>query len=416
MYLTLYANSDGELFEDTTLQMLGRSGNEWVVPEEYELIPLPKGASLVSVPCHYPVGLNLEDKISLLEKNPYNQNETVSAVAALLPQGFTRTLMPAGVKNDNTMNLPLFGYAAVGFKDEKIYVAAVQTDEHRKWHPVNYNTIRLPEKINRTLNRFPENRILRQLAKCSLQYSCFTAQNIFYGRWEGGIPTMPTCNASCLGCISESHAGVDAPQNRLDFRPTVEEISEVATWHLSNATDAIISFGQGCEGEPSLNAASLAAAIRKVRNNTNKGTININTNAGYTNGIKQMADAGLDAMRVTIFSCNEANYMKYHKPHNYKLAEVKTSINYAKDKGLKVSLNLLTFPGFTDRETEAYSLVDFIKHNHIDMIQFRNLNIDPEVLVKHFPSDEPSLGIVSLIEFIRAELPQVKLSSYSHPV
>lgn len=416
MYLTLYANADGELFEDTSLHMLGRLGNDWVVPEDYELILLPKGASLVSVPCHFPVGLNEDDEISLLEKDPYNPNATVNAVAALLPQGFTRTLMPAGVKSDNNMNLPLLGYAAVGFKDGEIYVAAVQTDEHRKWHPVNYNTARLPEKINRTLNKFPDNRILRQLAKCSLQYSCFTAQNIFYGRWEGGIPTMPTCNADCLGCISESHAGAQSPQNRLNFRPTAEEISQVATFHLSNASDAIISFGQGCEGEPSLNATSLALAIQQVRNDTNKGTININTNAGYTQGIRQMADVGLDAMRVTIFSCNAANYKKYHQPHNYSLKDVKNSIKYTKDKGLKVSLNLLTFPGFTDRESEADALVDFIKENDVDMLQFRNLNIDPETLMRHFPSDEPSLGIINLIELIKSELPRVVIGSYSHPV
>ncbi len=415
MYLTLYANAKGEMFEDASLQMLGRTGNQWVIPEDYELIPLPKGASLVSVPVHYPVGLNREDEITLLDKNPFNAQEPVSAVAALLPQGFTRTLMPACVKNDPTKTLPLLGYAAVGLKDNDIYVAAVQTDEHRKWHPVNYNTARLPEKINRFLHRFPDNRILRQLAKCSLQYSCFTAQNIFYGRWEGGIPTMITCNANCLGCISESHAGVDSPQNRLNFKPEVQEISEVAAYHLGHATDAIISFGQGCEGEPSLNAPTLAKAIREVRNHTDRGTININTNAGYTKGIRAMADAGLDAMRVTIFSCNEANYMEYHKPHNYRLEDVKSSINYAKDKGLLVSLNLLTFPGFTDRETEIQALLDFIQENAIDMIQFRNLNLDPEVLINHFPDPEPGEGIVNMMEHLRSQLPHIKLGSYSHP-
>lgn len=417
MYLTLYANHKGEMFEDSSLMMLGRLGNEWVVPEDYELIPLPKGASLVSVPFNHPIGLGINDEIICLEKDPFTNNEPVYAVAALLPQGFTRTLMPAGVKVNYNKTMPLLGYAAVGFKDNQVYVAAIKTDQHRKWHPVNYNTEQLPQKINKMLNKFPENRILRQLATCSLQYSCFTAQNIFYQRWEGGIPTMVACNANCLGCISESHAGVDSPQNRLDFKPNINEISEIASFHLSNASQAIISFGQGCEGEPSLNANTLAKAIQEVRNNHPKeGTININTNAGYTKGIKQMVDAGLDAMRVTIFSCNKANYLEYHKPHTYKFEDVINSINYAKDKGLKVSLNLLTFPGFTDREEEVQALIDFIKDNPIDMIQLRNLNIDPDLLISKFPNEELSLGIVSFINTIQAELPQVKIGSYSHPV
>lgn len=417
MLYTLFANSRGEIFEDTSLMMLGRAGREWLIPEKKDFIPLPKGASLVSIPFHYPVGLNLQDKVDFLANNPYEGEEKVSAVAALLPQGFTRTLLPAAVKYAPDANLPLLGYAAVGFKNDKIYVAALQSDEHRKWHPVYYNTERLPEKINTLLNKFPDNRIIRQLAKCSLQYSCFTAQNIFYRRWEGGIPTMISCNASCIGCISEDHAGVASPQNRLDFKPQVKEISEIAGFHLSDANEGIISFGQGCEGEPSLNADSLAQAITEIRKNyTDKGTINMNTNAGYTKGIKQMIDAGLDALRVTIFSCNEINYLTYHQPHNYKLIDVENSIKYAKDKGRKVSLNLLTFPGFTDQESEVEELINFVGRNNIDMIQFRNLNIDPELLMYYFPNNSLSIGIVSFIDFLAKELPKVKLGSYTHPL
>ncbi len=417
MLYTLFANSQGEIFEDTSLMMLGRTGQEWVVPEDRDLIPLPKGASLVSLPFHYPIGLNRQDKVDYLASNPYEQEEKVTAVAALLPQGFTRTLLPANVKYAKDMNLPLLGYTAVGLKNDKIYVAALQSDEHRKWHPVYYNTEGLPAKINSLLKRFPDNRIIRQLAKCSLQYSCFTAQNIFYQRWEGGIPTMATCNASCIGCISEDHAGADSPQNRLEFKPDVKEISEIAGWHLKHAAEGIISFGQGCEGEPSLNASSLAQAIEEVRaKHTDKGTININTNAGYTKGIKKMVDAGLDALRVTIFSCNEANYLTYHRPHNYKLAHVKDSINYAQDKGLQVSLNLLTFPGFTDRESEIDGLLNFVQENNIAKIQFRNLNIDPEILISHFPGDRLGIGIINLMQLLKKEIPQVKLGSYSDPV
>lgn len=416
MYLTLYANEKGEMFESESLMMLGRIGNSWVIPEENELIPLPKGASLVMVPYSSPVGLNFEEEIVCLENDPFRHNKPVYAVAALLPQGFTRNLMPASVKTDKSKTLPLLGYAAVGLKDDQIYVAATQTDQHRKWHPVHYNTELLPQKINKILKRFPNNRILRQLAKCSLQYSCFTAQNIFYQRWEGGIPTMMTCNANCLGCISESHAGVTSPQNRLDFKPEVSEISEIALYHLENAKEAIISFGQGCEGEPSLNASNLSQAIIEIRNNTDKGTININTNAGYTQGIKQMVDAGLDAIRVTIFSCNRSNYNNYHKPQGYDFENVVNSIKYAKDKGVRVSLNLLTFPGFTDRETEVQALIDFVKDTSVDMIQLRNLNIDPDLLMSNFPDDELSMGIVNFINTVKHELPQVKIGSYSHPV
>jgi len=415
MYCTLYANDKGELLDNPEYSMLGRSGNDWVVPEEKEMILLPKGSSIIMILEHIPVGLDSKDKLAYFEKDPCCSNKSAYPVAALLPQGFTRTLLPACARITKKKDLPLFGYAAVGFKNGKIYVAATQSDEHRKWHPVYYNTERLPAKINKMLSKYPQNRILRQLANCSLEYSCFTAQNIFYQRWEGGIPTMPSCNANCIGCLSESHLEVDSPQSRLTFQPDVEEIVDVGVQHLSSASEGIISFGQGCEGEPSLNAPVLSASIKEIRNRTDQGTINMNTNAGYTSGIKQMCDAGLNSIRVTIFSLDETNYNNYHRPKNYTIANVKESVRYALDKGVKVSLNLLVFPGFSDREGEIEALAHFLEENPINMIQLRNLNIDPDYLASNFKGKGMALGITTMIEFLQHHFPQIKIGSYTHP-
>jgi len=416
MFLTLYADEKGQLLDFPMKTMLGRSGFQWIEPLEEEMIPLPEGATLVTLPGHYPVGINEKEKITVLDEVPGYKSEKINAVAALLPQGFTRTLLPASVSKDKTNRLAVYGYAAVGFREDKTYVAAVQSDEHRKWHPVNYNTSNLPDKIERMMKKYPENRILKQLSRCSLQYGCYTAQNIFYQRWEGGIPSMPSCNARCIGCISESHGPDESPQNRLTFSQEVEEIAEVGIEHLSSSRDAIISFGQGCEGEPSLNALNLSQAIKIMRQKTDKGMININTNAGYTKGIKMMCDAGLDAIRVTIFSCQKDNYLRYHRPIDYTMENVIDSIKYAGEKGLNISLNLLVFPGFTDREEEIEALLEFIKNNPVDMIQLRNLNIDPDFLMENIGGKDIGMGMTNFIKVLQDEMPQVKLGSYTHPV
>jgi pyruvate-formate lyase-activating enzyme len=413
MYLTMYANSRGEVIEHPGLKMLCRSGAQWLIPDKNEMILLPRGASLVSLPGFLPVGITGDQHIRCLEMSPADGGQ-VLAVAALLPQGFTRTLLPACV-SPTQQEMSLLGYAAIGFKNGRIYVAAVQSDEHKKWHPVNYNTEGLPARIQRLLKKYPQNRIYRQLAHCSLHYGCFTAQNIFYQRWEGGIPTMKSCNADCLGCISESHIGPDSPQQRLQFIPSVKEITEVGQEHLSRASDGIISFGQGCEGEPSLNADKLAAAIRGIRRVCAQGSINVNTNAGFTRGICQMCDAGLDSMRVTIFSCLEHNYNQYHRPRNYNINNVQESIRYAKGQGLFVSLNLLVFPGFTDRPEEIEALLAFVRNNDIDMIQLRNLNFDPDVLLKYFPNGGEPVGMTQFLAVLQEQLPKVRLGSYSLP-
>lgn len=416
MYRVIYSNENGEWMEHPDLIMLGRSGNSWVIPDKSEMIPLPSGSSLVIIPGYFPVGLGDGEQAVCLNRDPCRPGKRAGVVAALLPQGFTRTLLPACIAQDKGPGMPLLGYTAVGFKKDKVYAAAVQSDRHHSWHPRYYNTEGLGSRIHSMLRRFPDNRILRQLARCSLQYGCFTAQNIFYQRWEAGIPTTPACNADCLGCISEQHGEVDSPQHRLDFVPGVEEIVELGVNHLTNAPRAIISFGQGCEGESSLNADLLAAAIKAIRVQTPCGTININSHGGNDKQLRKIYQAGLDAIRITIFSLVEEHYNLYHRPRNYKLRQVFNSIKAALDQNIQVSLNLLVLPGFTDQAEEIEALLAFLEKHPVDMIQLRNLNIDPEVINRQVGFKSQGLGITCLIETLKREAPGIKLGSYTHGI
>ena len=60
------------------------------------------------------------------------------------------------------------------------------------------------------------NPIYRQLARCALEWRCFTAQNTFYGRDEGAIPSSSSCNAACVGCLSEQQEGLPPSSPRAD--------------------------------------------------------------------------------------------------------------------------------------------------------------------------------------------------------
>ena len=416
MYRCLYANAAGDLIDCPSLGMLGRSGQVWLEPDAAEMMPLPKGATLVSIPGRPPVGMNSLGFPEILEYDPWETNQPVAAVAALLPQGFTRTLYPAYANSPNAPALPLLGYAAVAWFKDQIHVAAIPTDEHRKWHPQFYNTSGLAKRIQKMQRQMPNNQIVQQLAHCSLQYGCFTAQNIFYGRWEGGIPVSPSCNAACIGCISDDHPEVAAPQRRLLSVPAVEDIVELGCRHLEAHREAIISFGQGCEGEPSLQAPLIAAAIRQIRQRTSQGTINMNTNAGYTEGIRLLCQAGIDSLRISLFSARDKYYHYYHQPNNYSLTEVKRSMDYANDCGVKLALNLLLFPGFHDSEAETEALIRLMREHHIAMIQLRNLNIDPDLLFAGIDEPTPAAGIPSFLYRLQEELPQLQIASYSHPV
>ena len=228
------------------------------------------------------------------------------------------------------------------------------------------------------------------------------------------MPTSPTCNANCLGCISLQAAECcPSPQSRITFKPTVEEIAALGIYHLSHAEEGIISFGQGCEGEPSLQAENICAAIKKIREKTSGGQININTNAGYTAGIKKIVDAGLNSMRVSIISANAENYQRYYRA-GYSLDNVKESIRYALAKDVHVSLNMLYMPGFNDRESEFAAWKDFLTELPAQMIQVRNLNYDPDEFFAVMPPDKNFLGTKEFLRRLQKNFPALTIGNFSH--
>ena len=171
--------------------------------------------------------------------------------AALLPIGYTRTHLPAYERVPGTEPLPFFGYSAVAGMHGRLYVAALQTDDPHKWYPRAFPRRSLEQLVREKQAAYPANRVVKQHAHCALDYSCPTASNLFFERWEMAIAVSPGCNARCVGCISKQEEDdLISPQDRLDFIPTVDEIVEVAVPHLEAAEEAIVSFGQGCEGEP----------------------------------------------------------------------------------------------------------------------------------------------------------------------
>lgn len=408
MVYALYADENGEIFDAPGIGAVGRFGDEIRPLAPEDLIPLPDSADLMYLPDRQALGVDEEGNILPL---------TGQAVSAILPAGYTRTLLPGFQLMEEASQLPLYGYTAVSVYQDQLYAAAIYTDENHKWDPENYNTPDLKKLVKRVKKDLPNNPLVEHLANCSLEWHCCTAENLFYRRWECGIPTSPVCNANCFGCISLQPAECcPSPQERIKFRPTPEQIAEIGLYHLQTAPEGIISFGQGCEGEPSLAAVNISQGIRLIRQHTDKGQININTNAGYTEGIRQIVDAGLDTMRVSIISALPESYAAYYRS-SYQLENVKESIRYALDKGIYVSLNMLYFPGFNDRVQELAGWLEFFRELPVQMIQVRNLNIDPDAFLEIMPEAQGEiLGTNAFLTKLHQEFPDMVIGSFSHYV
>lgn len=412
----VFADARGRLHTASDLCAVGRSGWEiWELADD-DLIPLPPGSDLFYAVGRIPLAMNPRTG-ELEEIHPASKSSKTFPVAAILPIGFTRLFLPAW-QRENDICLPLFGYTAVASLDGELVVAACQTDDSHRWNPLNYDSSELPRLVDGFKAKFRGNRIVEQLGRCAIEYHCLTARNLFYRRWEAGIPISPVCNAHCLGCISlQESECCPAPQSRISFLPTVDEIVEVAVDHLENAEDPIISFGQGCEGEPLLRGEDLVEAVYRIRRRTPRGSININTNGSNPKLVKRLAECGLDSMRVSLLSANDESYARYHRPEGYTLSDVFESIRVAGELGVFVSLNLLLMPGFTDQEAEAEALFRLLDDLPVGMVQLRNLNLDPDVFFDTMSQEAAGgIGVKELIDRLRSRYPNLRVGSFTPPV
>ncbi|MCB0618460.1 MAG: radical SAM protein, partial [Saprospiraceae bacterium] len=325
----LYSDAQGNVFEDTTLYACGRSGlYAYPIPEE-DWIELPDGGSLYELPHRRAVGIDVKTgEMRVCEKG--------WAVAAFIPPAHTGLYLASYVNQPEAPELPLFCYTAVGWHDDKFYVPAVRIEPDIRQECGGFDEKAVSEGVDELRRRYPQNRLVEHLAaNCALTYNCPAARNFFMGRWECPVPSSPACNSNCIGCISfqPEDETVVSSHDRLSFKPTAGEIVEYTVPHLENAPFPIISFGQGCEGEPLLMWETIREAILQIRRFTSKGSININTNGSKPEAVEALCRAGLDSIRVSINSAQEWLYSAYYLPNNYAFEDVVESIRVVNRHG-----------------------------------------------------------------------------------
>lgn len=401
------------------LQMAGSSAGDYYLPEEADLIELPAGSELFVLPGRLPVGIETDTgEPALLDQNPFGEGQP-QAVAAFMAPAHTSIFSAAYQTEENAPVLPLFAYTAVGWADDKFWVAGFRSDNDRRQDFDQFNQKKINSNTKLKLKKHKDNRLIQHLGKCCLTYGCPAARNYFLGRWEAPLPTSPSCNASCIGCISLQPSGCcPATQDRIQFVPRPAEIAEIAVPHLEKAPLPIVSFGQGCEGEPLLQAQTIEKAITLIRSKTSKGTINLNSNSGLPESVERLVHAGLDSIRVSMNSAQPEYHEKYYRPKGFSFSDVRESIKVVKQARRHVSLNYFILPGFTDDIHEFNALCDLIESTRPDLIQLRNLNLDPELYRNslHFYPDTKPMGIRKWLKALRDKFPLLRFGYFNQPV
>jgi pyruvate-formate lyase-activating enzyme len=412
------AAENGEIFELEGYGAAGMSGDTLTILTKATTCDMPQGSELMMLPHRRPIVFNVAtDQFEVMEFNPYAPGEKIYPVGVFNSPGYVNQHVcaydDAGIKNP----LPLFSYGAVGFGKNDFRSAAILVDTEPRQDLRQMPREGVVQGVTRIKKLYPENRLMRHLETCALEYGCPAGKNFFLGRYEAPLPTAQICNANCMGCISlQTENNLCACQDRINFTPSPREIAEVSIEHILRVKRAIVSFGQGCEGEPLTAVKAIAPAIEMIRKKTDKGTINLNTNGSLPDHVKTLCNAGLDSMRVSMNSVRKNCYQAYFRPR-YEFSDVLQSIDMAKEKGKFVSINYLNCPGFTDSQKEVDALVQFIRTHGVDMIQWRNLNFDPKHYTRIMAMAENGgnpTGMASLIDKLTQEFPSL-IHGYFNP-
>lgn len=418
----LISDPKGRIINAPGLEAAGMKGGCFFRLPRRELIRLPAGSRLFMLPARAPVGYDPKThNFITLHNDPISgKSGSCFAVAAFLSPGFTVSYNSPYAEIKKSKALPLFSYAAAVFYKGGFYAAAVKVDRDIRHDPRFIDLGFVRKGIAEVKKQIHRNRLITHLERCALAYYCPNAQNFFLGRYEAPLPASPLCNAACAGCISyQPRNRCPSSQPRIKFIPTPEEIAQIALFHIGRVKDPIVSFGQGCEGEPLLAGDVIGKAVRLIRSATRKGIININTNASRPEVMSKLFDAGLDSMRVSLNSAREEYYARYYKPRAYAFKDVVRSVRIAKRKGIFVSINYLTMPGFTDSRDEFRALEDFIGTNRIDMIQWRNLNFDPleyfRILKVRIGSSQ-MLGVREIMARLKKKFPRFRMGYFNPAV
>jgi len=416
----LFAGPDGHIYDHPYLEAAGMSGYQFVRLKGEDVVDLPYLSKLFYMPGCPPVGYDPgENRFVILEtENIDGESVRCFAVACLLQAGYARTFLPAAEYCQKEGVLPLWAYTAVGASAEGMSAAGYQVEYNATWDPAHYDDRLMMPALKEIMKTFKKNRLVSHLANCATHYHCFAAKNLFMRRWEAPLPVSRRCNARCLGCLSlQSADSCPASHERIQFVPTVEEVVETALFHLEGAKDPIVSFGQGCEGEPLTEYRLIAESISRIRGATGRGTINLNTNGSVPRYVKKIVESGLDSVRISLNSARRKLYDAYFLPVDYEFEDVVRVLKDCRDRKLYTMINYLIFPGISDQEEEIAALLRLIRETGIHFLHFKNLNIDPYFYLTAMPAgDAPGVGIKKMVEILKAEIPALKIGYFNQPV
>ncbi|MBN1131308.1 MAG: hypothetical protein JXA71_20145, partial [Chitinispirillaceae bacterium] len=126
----IVCDTAGNALEIPELRMAVLSGGALHCPDDAGLTPLPPSGVLFSMPGRTPAGFDPVTR-KFIFINEYCGTPVVAA-AAFMPPGYMQTWHTACTPSPGAPRLPLYCYAAVGWKNGRFYAAGHRIDRQSR--------------------------------------------------------------------------------------------------------------------------------------------------------------------------------------------------------------------------------------------------------------------------------------------
>ena len=362
-------------------------------------IPVPAGTELVPLADRAAMGLDRRGE-------PRSLGAARWAVGAILPPGYVRTYLPAIDAASDVAPLAPLPYSAVaaGAAGELV-VAALQLAVAPVPEPQD-----LAPAISRRLGAEPSNKLLRQLARCARDYRCAAARNAFLGQGECALPLGAPANDAAAPLVALRRHDERAPLEPSAFKVTPADAAAVGIAHLA-AGGSSVSFGHACEGEPLDAIRDVVDAVARIRAASSAGEVVLRTSGSSAAALGRAAESGIDRVVVRITSAAGPTYERVHHPIGFRWTDVRAALREAAKRRCAITLELLSLPGLSDRESEAGALVALLGELPPGTeLRFADLAADPYALLATLP-DRATIGMARLLERLRADAAHVRLAA-----
>lgn len=362
-------------------------------------VPLPADAQLVPLADRAAVGI---DRRGL----PRPLGPARWALGAVLGPGHLRTHLPASAPAAIAGPLEPLPYAAVAADPSGALVVAAVAHGTPGPTPADPSAA-----ISARLRAEPSNRLLRQLARCARDHRCPAAAAAFGGGGECALPLgAPAADASGPG-VALRRRSERAPLAPSALAAPAADCAAIGAAHLA-AGGMSVSFGHACEGEPLAAIRRLADVTARIRAQTPRGSIVLRTGATSAAALLRAADAGVDALVVALASAHGPTYERIHRPVGHRWSDVRAALRAAAARRLPLTIELLTFPGLSDRASEVGALLALLAELPAGTaLRAVDLACDPDALRATLPPDPEVIGIEALLARLRSDAAHVRLAA-----